>query len=266
MYLKMIERIEKELLPLRNLLKNHPIYKSINSIDDIKFFMENHVFAVWDFMSLLKQLQNLLSYNDIPWRPSGFPKASRLINEIVWGEESDINRKGIAMSHFEMYVEAMKSINANTNQIEELVKNLKESKNIYEILNDANYPDHIKNFIKYTFEVVFSNKPHIIASVFTFGREDLIPDMFIEILKNLKVSDGEDLKDLIYYFERHIEVDSGEHGPIALEMVNELCGKDETKWREALIYAKKALEFRIRLWDGIYNIIENKSELLLKKS
>ena len=128
--LKMIERLQNELLPLREELKNHPIYKSINDIDDLKKFMESHVFAVWDFMSLLKQLQNHLSCNNIPWSPSGYPKASRLINEIVWGEESDINKNGIAMSHFEMYIEAMKSINANTKEIDYVINAVKKKETV----------------------------------------------------------------------------------------------------------------------------------------
>ena len=33
--LKMIERLQNELFPLREELKNHPIYKSINDIDEI---------------------------------------------------------------------------------------------------------------------------------------------------------------------------------------------------------------------------------------
>ena len=258
----MIERLEKELFPLRKQLKEHPVYKSIDSIEDIKIFMETHVFAVWDFMSLLKQLQNNLSCNEIPWHPSGFPKASRLINEIVWGEESDINRRGLAMSHFEMYLEAMTSLNANINEIEELIKSIRSGKSIFEVLKNANYPKHVKNFLEFTFEVIYSGKTHLIAAVFTFGREDLIPDMFIEIIKNMKISKDEKLADLIYYFERHIEVDSGEHGPMALEMIKQLCNEDFQKWEEALNYSKKALFLRIELWDGILSSIKNKSHMV----
>jgi hypothetical protein len=262
MFLKMIERLEKELLPLREQLKHHPIYKSINSVEDIRSFMENHVFAVWDFMSLLKQLQNLLSYNKIPWRPSGYPKASRLINEIVWGEESDLNRKGIPMSHFEMYIEAMNTIGASTKNIDEVIAAIDDGKNISSVLNEASLSPHIKNFLEFTFQVVYSNKPHLIAAVFTFGREDLIPDMFIEIIKNLKMAKDDDIADLIYYFERHVEVDSGEHGPMALEMIQHLCGKDTKKWDEALIFSKKALELRIKFWDGILAFLENRQPLI----
>ena len=182
----MIERIEKELYYLREVLKNHKVYYSIHTPNDIRLFMEHHVFAVWDFMSLLKQLQRQLSCNEIPWVPSGHPAASRLINEIVWGEESDLNRKGVPMSHFEMYVESMHSLGANPTEIDNLILQLKEGQHIDAILANSSLPSHITNFLKFTFEVVQTEKPHIVAAVFTFGREDLIPAMFIEIIKNLK--------------------------------------------------------------------------------
>ena len=258
----MIERLESELLPLRIKLKNHPIYNKIESLGDIQIFMESHVFAVWDFMSLLKKLQSILSCNQIPWYPSGFPKASRLINEIVWGEESDLNQDGIPMSHFEMYLDAMKNIKANTKEINHLINEVRSGNNIFDIIKKSSLPKYVKNFVDFTFEVIQTEKPHIIAAVFTFGREDLIPDMFIEIIKNLKASTNEDLSDLIYYFERHIEVDSGEHGPLALEMIKELCQNDKTKWEEALSYSKQALENRINLWDGILSSISIKSKLV----
>ena len=258
----MIERIEKELFPLREQLRYHPVYYAIKNTTDIQIFMEQHVFAVWDFMSLLKQLQNLLSCNEIPWQPSGYPKASRLINEIVWGEESDVNRKGVAMSHFEMYLEAMDSLGANPDEINQLLKNLKAGSAIEELLKNPQYPSHITNFLKFTFDVVASKKAHIIAAVFTFGREDLIPDMFIEIIKNIKDAEDEKLLDLIYYFERHIEVDSGEHGPMALEMVQQLCGNELSKWEEAVSFSKQALQLRIKLWDGILEQVENKNTIV----
>lgn len=253
---KMIVNFKLKLLPLRKKLQEHKIYKSIKSIEDIRLFMEQHVFAVWDFMSLLKQLQNQLSSTKVPWLPSGNPEAARLINEIVWGEESDLNRKGIAMSHFEMYLESMQSLGARSQAISELQHLLKKGQTIDQAIDQINLPQHISSFLKFTFEVINTKKNHIIAAVFTFGREDLIPDMFIEIIKNLKVPEGEDLSDLIYYFKRHIEVDADEHGPMALKMVTNLCEDNVDKITEALAYSKKALELRIDLWDGILKEIE----------
>tara|TARA_B100000768_G_C11264547_1_gene370415 strand:- start:244 stop:1017 length:774 start_codon:yes stop_codon:yes gene_type:complete len=252
----MIVNFKLKLLPLRKKLQEHKIYKSIKSIEDIRLFMEQHVFAVWDFMSLLKQLQNQLSCTKVPWLPSGNPEAARLINEIVWGEESDLNRKGIAMSHFEMYLESMQSLGARSQAISELQHLLKKGQTIDQAIDQINLPQHILSFLKFTFEVINTKKNHIIAAVFTFGREDLIPDMFIEIIKNLKVPEGEDLSDLIYYFKRHIEVDADEHGPMALKMVTNLCEDNVDKITEALAYSKKALELRIDLWDGILKEIE----------
>ena len=248
--------LEHELIPLRIKLQEHKIYKSIKSIEDIRLFMEHHVFAVWDFMSLLKQLQNQLSCTKVPWLPSRNSEAVRLINEIVWGEESDLNRKGIPMSHFEMYLESMQSLGASSQAINELKHRLKKGQTIDQVLDEINLPQHILSFLRFTFEVINTKKNHIIAAVFTFGREDLIPDMFIEIIKNLTVPEGEDLSDLMYYFKRHIEVDADEHGPMALKMVTNLCEGNVDKITEALAYSKKALELRIGLWDGILRGIE----------
>jgi len=252
----MIERIERELKPLRKKLQTHPVYKSIDSIEDIRCFMEQHVFAVWDFMSLLKQLQNELTCTKVPWRPAGYPKAARLINEIVWGEESDVNRNGVAMSHYEMYIEAMHSLGASTEKIDSLLHKLNSGISIEETIENTKLQKWISSFINFTFEVIQTKKPHVIAAVFTFGREDLIPDMFIEIIKNLTVPEGEDLSDLIYYFKRHIEVDADEHGPMALKMVTNLCEGNVDKITEAFAYSKRALELRIGLWDGILKGIE----------
>ena len=52
-----IAEIKKRIEPLRQRIINHPIYGSINDIDSLRIFMQHHVYAVWDFMSLLKSLQ-----------------------------------------------------------------------------------------------------------------------------------------------------------------------------------------------------------------
>ena len=80
--------------------------------------------------------------------------------------------------------------------------------------------------------------------------------MFIEIVQNLEKSDSlSNTEKLVYYLKRHIELDAGEHGPMALTVLHQLCGNDQQKWGEVISISKKALEMRHLLWDGIYNTL-----------
>jgi len=255
-------QLEASIEPLRQQLVNHSIYSSIREVQDVRTFMEAHVFAVWDFMSLVKQLQQMLTSTSVPWRPAGHPKAARLINEIVFGEESDLNSRGEARSHFEMYLEAMGKLGASAAAVEQFLHSLPDLGAMQDYISNASYlPAHVADFLSFTFEVIQTKKPHIVAAVFTFGREDLIPAMFIEMVKGIQLSQQQAqsnasishhvLSDLVWYFERHIEVDGEEHGPLTLEMVRSLCGDDRQKWEEATNYAATGLQMRLRLWDGI---------------
>lgn len=246
---------DEELNNLRRLLIEHPLYNSMENLGDIRKFMEIHVFAVWDFMSLVKNLQMNLTCINTPWIPSKNTLTARLINEIVWGEETDIDKNGIAKSHFEMYLESMKEIGANTIKIEFLIGLVKQGKNIFKIIENLDISNEIKDFLSFTFSVIKENKLHVTAAVFTFGREDLIPNMFIEIVRKIKL-ENKSVDSLIYYLERHIEMDGDHHGPMAMNMITSLCENDEKKIMESLDASKLALKKRIKLWDYIYEKIK----------
>ena len=263
-----VKNVIDEIQPLREKLKKHELYESLKSIEDIKVFMESHVYAVWDFMSLLKALQNLLTCTKIPWTPNLDSKSARLINQIIVDEESDLNYNGDPKSHFEMYLEAMEEIQANTLPINHFISGIKEQDATVNFINNYNIDSSIQSFLNFSFQTIEGRKSHEIAAAFTFGREEIIPDMFIAIIEQTEKSRKVSLDKINYYLQRHIDLDGGEHGPLAHEMIVGLCQEDPLKWHEVINISKKALEERIKLWDYINKSIkfkyhsENKTENL----
>lgn len=247
-----IQTINENIQPQKDILLHHPLYQQIQNINDLHCFLETHVYAVWDFMSLLKALQQKLTCTTTPWFATKNPEIRYLINEIVLAEETDLSLDGKRQSHFEMYLEAMQSCGADTSAIEAFLEDVTATKNIFISIKTSRLHPDVKAFLDFTFRVIEEGKPHKIAAAFTFGREDLIPDMFTEILTNFKTNFPEtDLSKLIYYFERHIELDADEHGPMAMQMISELCGEDRQKWKETEEVSVLALEKRIGLWNAI---------------
>ena len=262
-----IDSIQNKIKDHRNKLLEHKLYSNIESIKDLQVFTENHIYAVWDFMSLLKALQIRLTCTKTPWLPNNNSQTAYLINEIVLAEETDINQVGERKSHYELYLDAMIDIGAKTEKPVGIINEIANSENIFNAIENINIHPNIKNFLNFTFSVIDEGKPHKIAAIFTFGRENLIPNMFNEILREFEknVSEG-DISKLIYYFERHIELDEDEHGPMALEMVSMLAENDPIKWKEIEDISIEALEKRILLWDAINEQIENKTWTGLRSS
>ena len=251
------QRVIENIASTQEKLVNHKIYNRIESIDDLKLFMENHIYAVWDFMSLLKGLQINLTSTNNPWTPVDNTEAARFINEIVLEEETDEIKGGIAISHFELYLESMKEIGADTSQINNFISEIRESSDYRETINGFNIHADIKSFLNFTFDIIESGEAHKIASAFTFGRENVIPDMFIGLVKGLNEKNSDIANKFVYYLERHIELDGDDHGPIALKMIENLCGDDEKKWDEVTKIAKESIQMRIKLWDHICNEIKS---------
>ncbi|MEZ0487675.1 DUF3050 domain-containing protein [Fibrella aquatica] len=251
-----LAQLTAALEPTRQRLLNHPVYATVQDLDGLRDLTTYHAFAVWDFMSLLKALQRNLTCVSEPWMPVGRGSTRYLINEIVTGEESDEAPEWLGwpdshISHYELYRIAMQQLGADTTAIDQLVNGIVAGMPIHEALQQTDVPDGVRQFVQFTFDVIGTNKPHVMASVFTFGREDLIPDMFVNLVRALAADAPEQLHTFRYYLERHIEIDGDHHSHLAMQMVTALCDQDTTRWQEATDWAIRSMEARIGLWDAV---------------
>jgi len=239
----------------RRRLLQHPIYTALRTPEYLRLFMAHHVFAVWDFMSLLKRLQNELTCVTLPWRPSDQPRFARFIQEIALAEECDEDGRGGYASHFELYLEAMREVGADTAAIERVVQLVGRGCAPAEALGVAGVPAGVESFTLHTLSVAMDGGAHEAAAAFFFGREELIPDMFRQVVRGLEVQ-GQRPQRLMYYLHRHIELDEGEHRPLAQQLLEHLCGDDAQRWEQAAATASQSLRRRAELWDAVVAAID----------
>ena len=240
-----------DLGDLRDRLVAHPLYALVDSPERLRRFMEAHVFAVWDFQSLLKAMQQRLTCTSLPWLPTPDPEARRLVNEIVLDEESDELPEGGAASHFELYLDAMRQAGADTGPIDRLLARLVSGAPLADALADCGGPPAAIEFVRRSFTVIESAATHRIVAAFTYGREDVIPDMFRRVVASLAEQDPVAWGRFRFYLERHIAHDDAKHAPVCRRIVARLCGNDPAKWAEASVTARECLESRLALWDAI---------------
>lgn len=245
------QRIQERIAPLRAALLAHPIYTQINSLPALQIFMQHHVFAVWDFMSLLKALQRQICCVEVPWLPPADTATARFINEIVLGEETDEDGAGGHASHFDLYHRAMRGCGAETRSIDLFLTQLRRGSSVNGALHAAEVPPSVQQFVQQTFAIISSSDLTAIAASFTFGREDLLPDVFQRIVDELNLATSGGLQQFQYYLARHIELDGDQHGPMSIRLTTSLCGDDERNWIAAEAVAVSSLESRLAMWDGM---------------
>jgi Protein of unknown function (DUF3050) len=253
-----IDRLEAQIAPARDAVVKHGLYGRLESAAAIRTFQEHHVFAVWDFMSLLKSLQRSLTCVQVPWVPTGPTGSRRLINDIVLVEESDELRGGF-ISHFELYLEGMAEAGADTKPVTAFVELLRSGSPVPQALAESGAPAPSAAFVALTWRLIEDAPVHARAAAFAFGREDLIPDMFQQVIRVNEQVGGLDA--FVDYLARHIEVDGEEHTPMAMQMLADLCGEDESKWQECARTVNLALAARARLWDGILAALDDRTAL-----
>lgn len=244
-----MENFIKEIKPLINELANHPLYKKLQTREELTAFMERHVYAVFDFMSLAKSLQREFAPAENIWLPPKHSDMARFVNEIILCEESDETPQGQTMSHYNMYALAMREVNASDDLANEFIEKVRHE-GIDAALEMQDIPLSARKFMRSTFDIIKRGKIHEIGSSFCFGREKAIPEMFQALIDKMGITNVE-APMFHYYLERHIEVDGDSHGPLALKMIEILCDGDEEKIKEALDTAKESLKARLQFWDDV---------------
>ena len=240
------------LATLRSGLLDHPVYAEVASVEDLRRFMEDHVFAVWDFMSLLKRLQRDLTCTKVPWFPVDNARAARLINDIVIGEETDVDPDGSYVSHLDLYLRAMADVGASSRQFETFRSLAGGGTSVDAAMVQTGVPPHVRAFVAHTMALAGSGSTEEVLAAFFYGREDIIPEMFSRLQKTLRgARQGKDpLRHFIYYIERHIELDGDSHGPMGRELLENLVAGSPQRDERALRAACDSIQARIELWNG----------------
>ena len=247
------------LCNLRAALLEHPLYTQVASPTDLRRFMEDHVFAVWDFMSLLKRLQQDMTCIRVPWFPADDARAARLINDIVIGEETDACPDGSYISHLDLYRRAMADIGASTLQFDRFCSMALVGVPVEVALARTGAPRHVQAFVAHTMALANSGSTEEALAAFFYGREDIIPEMFRRLLDTLHGArpDSDRLRHFIYYIDRHIELDGDSHGPMGRELLQEMLAKSPDRGERVLHAACSSIKARIALWDGTLSKICN---------
>lgn len=257
-----IDKNSVEFLEQRSTeLKTHSVFSHVRSIEELRRFMSWHVFAVWDFMSLVKRLQHEFTSVSLPWVPPIRPSAARLLNDIVLGEESDETPDGLHASHFDLYLSAMREVGANTSQIEHFVDLVRSNIAVDIALRMVKAPEAVQKFVLATIKSATNGAVFEVLGSFLYGREDAIPQMFKTLLAEWSVP-REETPIFVYYLQRHIELDGDSHGPAATKLVSDLAQGNTDSLEQIRRAGISAIDHRLAFWDALQSELAQRPELV----
>ncbi|MEO8673010.1 MAG: DUF3050 domain-containing protein [Tahibacter sp.] len=243
-----------EVRGLRDSLATHAVFDRIRDLASLRAFMQIHVFAVWDFMSLAKRLQRDLTCVDLPWVPPLDVNAARLINEIVLGEESDLDPDGVPATHLQLYLNAMREVGADTRQFDIFLQMMRERVPVDVALGRVGAPLCVIEFVTHTLKVAIGERSLVVMANFFYGRENVIPAMFSRLLAQWGI-EREAAPQFVYYLDRHIELDGDSHGPAAERLISHALQREPALAEHVQRAAIASLSARLRLWDGTERIL-----------
>ncbi|NVJ59807.1 MAG: DUF3050 domain-containing protein [Gammaproteobacteria bacterium] len=241
---------------LDNSLNNHPLFNCIHFIEDLKVFMEHHIFTVWGYLSLLKAMQCNLTCASAPWIPVGDPSIRRMINELVCREES--NELVGGLSTFEWYLQSMSDCNANTSSINKMIDSLSHGEHSFLDLSYLSSP--LKNYIITIQQIIKNGSLREIAAAFSAEQSVRLPKPFIKATSSLNKQHPKQTKSFHYYIksyyqERYVKEDFTKHGTLTLSLLVRLCNNNNNKYRDCLSVIEQILESKLLLWNSIFSLL-----------
>ena len=235
------------------ILDGHKLYDHIVSKKSLKFFMERHIICVWSYNALLRSLQKDIVALSLPLNTESHKEAVRLISEIILNEEVEDLGDGSYLSHLELYLESMQSLECDLSNILSFFDILEGGVSPEKAFIYVAFSNEIKRYAEHTISVL--KRPlHIRAAALFYEGEPFIPDHFLNVIERL--SNQMNVDRLLDYLELHIEGLKCPGFSAAGRLVEVLCRADRSLNRESEVMAEKVMWERIVLWNSLLADIE----------
>lgn len=233
-------------------LTQHPILHAVSDRAGLRVFMASHVYAVWTHISLVKRLQHELTSVAVPWVPPRSRHAARLINELVTGVECDLDADGAPISHYELYLDAMQNVGADTRSIRRFVQLIDDgsSSALERAFDSATTPQHVRTYVRHALRVARQGSLAQVMGCFLHERDISLQQSITRLLAEWTRTSPA-LPRLAYYLERHSQLECGRHAERLQRVVQELDSTSPRFADDVLASARESLGTRIRFWDGV---------------